>query len=282
MRNLIAFFRRFQIFLVFVVLQIIALSTYVSNSDFARLQTLSTVSNFNSQLMVVRNDLTKYFNLEHTNKKLAWENRWLRQRLKKSNYKLNKGIISIDDTLFKQQYKYIPATVIQSTFERRNNYMTIDAGQQQGIKVGDGVFSSKGVVGKVFLVGANYSLVKTILSKDINIDVMFLKGGAFGLLKWDGKNPRLVQVEGISNDIRVQHWAKIVTRGGSGIFPRGIPVGKVYQRKFMEGKPLWEIQLFTAEDFRTIQQVYVVKNLHLEELEQLEKAIPIDVEENEF
>lgn len=282
MRNLVAFFRRFQIFLVFVLLQIIAISTYVSNSDFARLQTLSTVSNFNGHIMVVRNDLTKYFNLENTNKKLAWENRWLRQRLKKSNYKVNKGLIAIDDTLYKQQYKYIPATVIQSTFDRRNNYMTIDAGKNQGIKVGDGVFSSKGVVGKVFLVGSNYSLVKTILSKDINIDVMFLKGGAFGLLKWDGKNPRLVQVEGISNDIRVKHWAKIVTRGGSGIFPRGIPVGKVYQRKFLEGKPLWEIQLFTAEDFRTIQQVYIVKNLHLEELEKLEQSIPIDLEENEF
>lgn len=282
MRNLIAFFRRFQIFLVFVLLQVIALSTYVSYSNFARLQTLSTVSDMNGKILSVRNDVTKHFNLERTNQKLAWENRWLRERLKRSNYKMIKGKIFIDDTLFKQQYAYIPSTVIHSTFDKRNNYMTIDVGAIQGIKKGDGVFSSKGVVGIVHTVGRHYSLVKTILSKNINIDVMLEKGGAFGLLKWDGESPKIVQISGISNDIRVKHWAKVVTRGGSGIFPRGIPVGKVYKRRFLEGKPLWDIQLFIAEDFRTIQQVYVVKNLHLEELQDIENAIPVDKEEEDI
>jgi|UniRef100_UPI0040493AB0 rod shape-determining protein MreC len=282
MRNLLAFFQRFRIFLVFVLLQIIALTTYVRYSEFARLQALSTISGINSSVMSARNDVVKHFNLENTNKLLSWENAWLKQQLKLSNYRIKKGVVSIDDTLYKQQFKYIPATAIHSTFDKRNNYMTIDIGANHGIKKGWGVFSSQGVVGIVHTVGNRYSLVKTILSKNINIDVMLEKGGAFGLLKWDAASPKHVQISGISNDLRIKKWSRVITKGGSGIFPRGIPVGRVVEKRFMEGRPLWDIHLLTAVDFRTIQHVYVVKNIHLDELEQLQEAIPADKEEDEF
>lgn len=279
MRNLIAFFRRFRIFLVFAALQIAALIMYFSYSDFPRMQMLTTASDVNAKILAVRNDVTKHFNLSRTNKRLQWENRYLRQQLKGSLYLENKGVISINDTIFRQQYQYIPATVINNTFDKRDNYMTIDIGKNHGIKRGMGVFSSKGVVGIVHIVSDNYAVVKTVLTKNINIDVMLEKSGAFGLLKWNGLDAEQVSITGISNDIRVKKWSKVVTRGGSGIFPRGIPVGKVYKRSYIEGKPLWDISVYLAEDFRTIQHVYVIKNLLQEELDELQEQIPEDEEE---
>lgn len=281
MRNLIAFFRRFRIFLVFAALQIAALVMYFSYADFPRMQMLTTASEVNARILVVRNEISKHFNLERTNQRLQWENRYLRRRLKESHYQENKGSIRIDDTLYRQQYEYIPATVVHSTFDKRDNYMTIDIGSNHGIKRGMGVFSSKGVVGIVHIVGEKYAVVKTVLTKNINIDVMLEKGGAFGLLKWNGKDAEQVSITGISNDIRVKRWSKVVTRGGSGIFPRGIPVGKVCRRSYIEGKPLWDISVYLAEDFRTIQHVYVVKNLLQEELDELLDQIPEDEDEEE-
>jgi len=102
------------------------------------------------------------------------------------------------------------------------------------------------------------------------------------LLKWDAASPKHVQISGISNDLRIKKWSRVITKGGSGIFPRGIPVGRVVEKRFMEGRPLWDIHLLTAVDFRTIQHVYVVKNIHLDELEQLQEAIPADKEEDEL
>ena len=279
MRNLIAFFRRFRIFLVFAALQIAALIMYFSYSDFPRMQMLTTASEVNARILAVRNDVTKHFNLSRTNKRLQWENRYLRQQLKGSLYLENKGVISINDTVFRQQYQYIPATVINNTFDKRDNYMTIDIGKNHGIKRGMGVFSSKGVVGIVHIASDNYAVVKTVLTKNINIDVMLEKSGAFGLLKWNGLDAEQVSITGISNDIRVKRWSKVVTRGGSGIFPRGIPVGKVFKRSYIEGKPLWDISVYLAEDFRTIQHVYVIKNLMQEELDELQDQIPEDEEE---
>lgn len=282
MRNLIAFYLRFRIFLVFAFLQAVALYTYFSYSEFPRLQALTTASSVNAGLLKTRNDITKHFNLSRTNKQLQWENIRLRQQLKQSMYQLEKNYITIDDTSFKQQYQYIAGTVINNTFDKRDNYMTIDIGSADGVKKGDGVFSSRGVIGVIHTCSEHYSVVKTVLTKNINIDVMLEDGGAFGLLKWNGLDARRGQITGISNDMVVKKWTRVVTRGGSGIFPRGLLVGRVESKKFIEGKPLWDITLRFSEDFRTIQHVYVVKNLMQQELDKLEEQIPAQQEEEEL
>ncbi len=279
MRNLLAFLKRFQIFLVFALLQVVALSIYVRYSEFARVQIFSSASKINGELLSIRNSVTKYVNLEKTNLTLEKENAALREKLKSSNYKIQRNTIFIEDTVFQNQYKFIAARVVNNTFDKRNNYMTIEIGSNHGIKKGMGVLSSKGIVGIIHIVGTQFSVVKTILSKNINIDVSLAKNGAFGLLKWDGINPKVCQVTGISNDIQVKKFEKVVARGGSGIFPYGIPVGVVTKRKSIEGKPLWDLQVFLAEDFRTIQHVYVVENKLLKKQKDVESKIEIDKEE---
>ena len=152
MRNLIAFFKRFQIFLVFVLLQIVALSAYIQYSEFARLQVFSSASRINGGLFEVRNSITKHFNLEGTNRKLGWENARLREKLKISNYKVDRDTIILEDTNYRQHYLYISETVINNTYDKRNNYMTIDIGKNQGVEKGCGVGYSKGVLVVVHLV----------------------------------------------------------------------------------------------------------------------------------
>ncbi len=280
MRNLIAFLQRFRLFLVFIVLQIIALTMMVNMTVYANLQFLSTTSKINAGIFSWRRSVDKHFYLETQNGRLARENAYLRAHLKQSNYQIERGISYIEDTSYRRKYKYIPGTVIQSTYDKRNNYMTIDLGSKHGVKRGEGVISTSGVVGIVHMVGENYSLVKTVLSQNINQDVMLEKNGAFGLMKWDQKSPRVIQIEGINSDIYFKKWVKVVTRGSAGVFPKGIPVGKVKYRKKMEDRPLWYIDVILTTDFRTIQQIYVVKNLDQKEIDDLQKAIPVDKEQD--
>ena len=169
--------------------------------------------------------------------------------------------------------------MINSTFDKRNNFFTLDVGRAQGVKREMGVFSDKGVVGIVHFTSEHYCVVKSVLTENINIDVMVENSGAFGLLKWTSQHARYGNISGISNDMRVKKWSKVVTRGGAGIFPKGIPVGKIAKIKSVEGKPLWDIEILFAEDFRKIQSVYVIKNLFKAEQEKLESLIPEDKEE---
>jgi rod shape-determining protein MreC len=230
-------------------------------------------------VLETQNDFTKHFNLSKNNLALQKENIRLRKNLPQSLYRIERNLLKINDTTFKQQYAYIPATVIHSTVTRRNNYFTLDVGWKQGIKRDMGVFSDKGVVGIVHNTSEHYCVVKSVLTKDINIDVMIEPIGLFGLLKWDGKNARRGSITGISNDLRIKKWSKVVTRGGSGIFPRGLAVGRVESIKGIEGEPLWDVVVKFSENFRTLQRVYIVKNLMIEEQKELEAQIPPDEED---
>ncbi len=279
MRNLIAFFRRFRVFLVFVLLQVFSLSVYFTFLNFPRSQYLTSASKVSGLILTVQNDITKHFNLSLNNDKLQKENIRLRNRLPQSFQRMENGWAKINDTLFHQQYEYIPASVINSTSTKRNNYFTLNIGSKQGVVRGMGVFSDKGIVGIVHTSSSHFAVVKTVLTENINIDVMIEPIGLFGLMKWDGRDPRRGSITGISNDLKIKRWSKVVTRGGSGIFPRGLNVGKVEKLNPVEGKPLWDVVIRFSEDYRTIQRVYVIKNLFQEEQNKLELLIPEDKEE---
>lgn len=227
----------------------------------------------------MRNELTKHFNLGKSNSALQRENKLLREQLPQSFQRLQYGLVKINDTLFKQQYTYIPATVINSTVTKRNNYFTLNIGKSQGIERGMGVFSDKGIVGIIHNVSDYFAVVKSVLTEEINIDVMIEPIGLFGLLKWNGEDQRKGSISGISNDMHIKKWSKVVTRGGSGIFPRGIMVGKIEKLKPVEGKPLWDVVVRFSENYASLQRVYVIKNLMQEEQEELESNIPPDDEE---
>ena len=276
MRNLIAFLRRFRVFLFFSLLQLFSLTLYVNYNVFPRNQYLTTASLITGKLLEAENDITKHYNLSANNSALQKENIKLRKKLKSSLYKISGEFIQVSDSLYQQQYSYIPATVINSTVSKRNNYFTLNIGRKQGVYRGLGVFSDKGVVGVIHNTSEHYSVVKSVLTKDINIDVTIEPIGLFGLLKWNGRDARRGSISGISNDLKIKKWSKVLTKGGSGIFPRGLAVGVVEKIKPINGEPLWDVVVKFSENFRTLQRVYIVKNLMIKEQKDLESKIPID------
>lgn len=276
MHNLLAFFRRFRIFLLFVLLQVFALSTYFTYLSFPRSQYLTSASIVSSSILEVRNSITKYWSLGENNKALQEENIRLREKIKGSFIRLENPLVRIQDTLFRQQYEYISSLVINSSTNKRNNFFTLNVGGLQGVKRGMGVFSDKGVVGVIHSTSRHYAVVKSVLTEHINIDVIVESTGAFGLLKWDGRNSKFGTITGISNDMKLKKGTRVVTRGGSTIFPKGLMVGYIEKLTPIEGKPLWDVTIRFSEDYRSIQNVYVIKNFLKEEQDRIENTIPED------
>jgi rod shape-determining protein MreC len=273
MRKLFDFFRRFQIFLLFAALQFVALSTYFTYSTFPNSQYLTTANKVGGTMWKAQYDITKYINFGKSNRDLSMANKQLREKLPESFHRLQYGTVKINDTLYKTQYSYTQAIVINSTYDKANNYLTLNIGSRQGIKRGMGVISDQGVVGVLFKVSTNYSLVKSVLSTNPNIDVMIVEDGSFGLLKWTVRNARLANLSGISNDQPVKKWGEVITRGGGGVFPRGISVGKVYKVLPIEGRAQWDVQILLSTNFKKIQNVYVIKNILKNEQSQLESVM---------
>jgi hypothetical protein len=46
----------------------------------------------------------------------------------------------------------------------------------------------------------------------------------------------------------------------------------------VEDQALWNVEILFSEDYRTLQTVYVVNSLYIEELEKLRLAVPNETE----
>lgn len=274
MLKFIAFFRRFRVFLVFLILQIAALSSYFSVMSFPRTKFFNSSTAVTGTLLSWERNVTKYLHLDEANVILQAENVALEHRIVDNYISIDTNTAIINDTVRRLSFERIPATVINSSHSHANNYFTINAGSIKGIKKKMGVVSSTGIVGIVYDVSENFAIVKSVLTNDINITAFIDKSNSHGLIKYDGKNPRNVSLTGFSNDIDVEIGAEVLARGSGGYFPQGEPIGVVEKLEPVEGQPRWDITVKLNQDMRKLRYVYIIKNIHQLELEEIEKNIP--------
>jgi rod shape-determining protein MreC len=272
MRNLIAFFQRFRIFLVFLTLQLIALGSYFSLVSYPRTQFFNTSNRVVASFLELERDITKHLYLDEANQLLQKENIALRS--KQSNAFLpSDTMVNVVDSMRKVAYRYMPATVINSTHTHKNNYFTIKLGSSQGVEPKMGVISPAGIVGVVYDVSANYAIVKSILTENFNLSAKIKRNNAHGILKYRHLNPLFVSLTGISNDIKLVEGDTILARGSGGYFPEDTPIGTIDRFETVEGKPLWDISVKLFQDMRRLHYVYVIEHIQRIELQALESQI---------
>ncbi len=201
------------------------------------------------------------------------ENAKLRSQLLTSYYQNNLTVNHINDTIYKQQYEYIPAGVVNNSVTKRNNYITLNRGSNHGILPQMGVISESGIVGIVMSVSPNYSTVLSLLNNNCKISAKVKKNGAFGSLVWDGDDPSIARLLDVNKHVPVATNDLVITSNYSTIFPEGIPIGKIYAHSLDAGDNFHTIKVELFTDFSTVSTVYVIRNLFKEEQQQLEGTI---------
>ena len=271
MKNLLNFLKKFRDFLIFFFLQVFILSLFFNSKNYHRASFINSSSAISGWLVEKRYNITKHFSLEAENDSLALENAKLLANQPNSFYHLQNRIYTIDDTLYEQQYEYIPATVINATTNKRNNYITINKGALHGIENEMGVICKEGVVGFVVDVSSHYAVIKTILSDKVNISVKLSEQkGIKGQIKWDGRDSKVCQLHGITSDTRIEGNETVITKGSKGIFPEGIKVGTITENVENNGSLTLDINVKLSTNFNEIHTVYLVKNILKNEQKQLE------------
>jgi rod shape-determining protein MreC len=272
MQNVSAIFRYLRVFLIFALFQGFALYLYFTSQLYPSIQFANTTRGVSNTLIEAQHAYMQYFGLTEENRMLQKAYQKLLEKSPISFIQLDAKRAKIEDTLFQQNYSYISGEVLRSSTHKANNYITANIGTKHGVKKGMGVINHDGLIGYVYDVSEHYCLVKTLLSENINIDVM-LPNGQFGLLKWLGRNPNEINVTGIPNDTEVELGDVFTTRGTGGVFPRGIAVGSVASLNFTEGEANWDLRLKPAVNFKSVKHIYVVNHLHKTELEALEARL---------
>jgi rod shape-determining protein MreC len=275
MQNLINFIVKYYYVLIFVVLESISLTFLIQNNSFQKARFVNFTRSVSVYLYRKTSDINEYLSLKQINEELMDENTRLQNSLRSSYFSNKIDSYSIYDSLYKKQYQYFRAKVINSSVNKQFNYITINKGKLQGIKVNQAVICAKGVVGKVEVVSNNFSLVLPILNPNTRISSKVKKNGYFGPLTWDGYDYRYAYLDEIPQHVPVQVGDSVVTSGYSSIFPEGILVGTVTECKAVGGS-FYKIKVKLSTDYKNLNDVMIVDYLLGEEQTKLENSIEHD------
>lgn len=271
MRNLIAFFVKYHVIVLFIILQIISFNLIVSFNSSQRKAYLSSSSSISGFLFEKKQNIKDYFDLKNQNTTLLNENKRIRsqlfdlQILFESNLE-NKSIV---DSLDKQRYTLIPARIINNSTSLPNNQLTIDKGKAQNVQPHQGVIGDQGIVGVVNKVTNNFSTVISILNSDLPINASIKENGFFGNLVWDSKSPNHMVLKAIPKHAHIEEGYTLITNGYSSKFPTGIEIGTIEEFRVEEGSNFYEIKVRLKNELGNMKYVYIVDDLMKNELDTL-------------
>lgn len=225
------------------------------------------LSDENALLLRENDSLKKLFD-EQT--QLIKQNRLLQEEIFTLKSDSNKTIQPYVLRL-KEAANYVSAKVVSNSEIMQNNYITLNRGSNDGIELDMGVVSDNGVVGRIVSVSKNYSLVKTVFSRNYNVSVQFKKQKTSGTMTWDNDNQSSVgRLQNIPRHVNAQVGDTIVTSGFNAVFPQGTMVGTIKNAEINDHQTWFDITIDLSADLKSLYYVYVVKDPNNPERKDLE------------
>ena len=246
-------------------MELIALQMVIQTHAYQNSRFSSSALNLSGGILKSFQNAKNYLSLRKINGMLSEENSSLKN---KNSVLLNR---KISPSLYMSSHQYISAKVIKNSFNKRNNYLTINKGSLGGIKNGMGVCSNFGVIGIVRDVSPHYSTVMSLLNKKSSISSRFSDSNHFGELLWDGKSYEYAQLHSIEKYVPISVGDSLVTNSFSNIFHDGIPIGSVNRFERNESENFYSIEVDLHVDFSDINYVYVIDDPEKIERQELEK-----------
>ncbi len=160
---------------------------------------------------------------------------------------------------FKEKFiiQTLPAQVVGSSGSEQSRSVYLDKGENDGLKKDMAVITADGVVGKILQVYPRTAQVLLINDQTSGLGAIVERLRLQGIVK--GSPAGETMLEKIMPDEDVQPGDRMITTGGDGIFPKGLPVGQVV--KVTRADPFLQIRLHPAADLNRLEEVLVITKL---------------------
>jgi len=259
MNSLLRFLEKYYFLVLFLILEgfsiwLLADHNYYQKASFGRISR-SVKSVIDNQI----SSIDHYLSYKQSNIELMIDNIALRNEIAhlKNRLEFNRGNLS--DSIDGVKFTYSTARIINNSINKQNNYLTLNAGSNEGIQREMGVITKDGVVGVVASVSKNFSTVISLLNTNLRVSAKHSRSGTFGSLYWDGLNYRTVVLSEIPQHVNLIQGDTIVTSGYSSIFPPDIPLGTVEEFD-LKGGSFYVVKVKLLSDFKRLDYVYVIKS----------------------
>ncbi len=139
-----------------------------------------------------------------------------------------------------------------------SNTLYLNRGRAEGVRPNQPVLSDVGIVGRTLMVSGDTCQVQLITNADASVGVMIERTRTPGVLR-GSENPWL-ELNYVSNTEDVAVDDIITTSGLDGIYPKGLPVGKVVDSQ--KGKTGFRsIRVQPNADMLRIEEVLILLNV---------------------
>ena len=275
MRNLLDFITKHYHWLVFLILETAGLVMLFSYNSYQGAAWISSANTVAGLVYEGESNIRSFLNLKQENEDLQSRNLYLMHQVQTLREELDRqGIdtVNVPGINDPTPYNIIPAEVVQSSIDKRDNLITINKGEADGVHKDMGVVCGTGVVGIVYLTGEHHSVVIPILSSKSSISSKIERTNYFGYLKWEGGYSNLAYVDEIPRHAHFKLYERVVTSGYSAIFPPGIPVGKIIHVFNSPDGLSYRLQVQLYTDFGNLRHVSVIDNKAMHEQLRLIRA----------
>jgi putative cell shape-determining protein mreC len=270
MRNLLDFLVKYSYWFLFFVLEAVSFVLLFQFNSYQGSVWFSSANAVAGKLYETTSAVESYFQLSKINTELTQRNLYLEQRLCKLEKEKSDSVAdsTMENSLLLkslQPYRLIPAQVVNMKWGRKDNLLTIDKGEVDGIKKDMGVVCGTGIVGIVYLTSAHYSIVIPVLNSQSNISCVIQGRGYFGYLHWTGGDISEAYVDDVPRHAHFKLYENVVTSGYSSVFPAGIMVGKILHVYNSADQMSYRLRVKLSTDFGRLRDVCVVDNTALSE-----------------
>ena len=268
MRNLIDFILSHYHWFIFIALEAVSIVLLFNYNSYQGSVWVSSANSMAGLVYEGEAKIQSFFSLTRLNEQLSRRNVYLEQQVKELSAALERD--GMDSTTLSAlsnptPYKLIPAQVVSNTVHKKDNLMTINKGEADGVRKDMGVVSGHGVVGIVYMAGRHYSVVIPALSSQSSISCKIERRGYFGYLHWEGGYSNLAYVDDIPRHARFKLYERVVTSGYSSVFTEGVAVGKILHVYNSSDGVSYRLQVQLYTDFANLRDVYVVDNSAMRE-----------------
>lgn len=151
-----------------------------------------------------------------------------------------------------------PVEVLALSGDPTPNGATLSAGTRQGVRVGDAVMTSEGLIGRVTEVYGTLSRASLLTDPNLAVACEVESTGVNGILRYSpSPSPRLlISAVPLADTIRLGE--RVITSDLSVRFPRGIPVGVVTRMTRDASGLMQEIEVSPSARMSRLRHAFIV------------------------
>jgi rod shape-determining protein MreC len=180
-----------------------------------------------------------------------------------------KGLLDLADpqkVSYPDNTKFMVAQVIAKSPSRWQNWVLIDKGTNDGLRldlpvvgatpIAGETLAGKGLVGKITSINAHTAVVTLLTDSTLKVAAKIQGQRAEGVV--EGSLSGRLTMDYVDRDIDVQPKLVIVTSGFGGVYPADIPIGIVASVSENNVNIYRDIEVQSFVDFRVLEEVMVI------------------------